>query len=370
MEYVPTPLRLAGKRVGDPFTYTGSLVVTKRSKMSNLVEIGEYTRRRYRQGRYKRKTLGRAHQIISKSWSPVYLRASISNTFCNVNGGALKLWNYFQNSVLQHTPMHFWNLNPGMGPAVGQPYPVAGYNCFLSGTDGVNFAPIQIKDPTGAVGITTYNMESKSIEDSVARQFQNHKWTDIRLLCYGAKNMPVRYDIMVCRCKEEMHNPGWIQEVLTSSTSYAPTTAELYYHMIQPFVRNPVDVATPGEKFSRIFKVLKRTTFVLQTPSTTEGDAAPHMREVKWFIKQDRIADHRYKPSEHVTLAQIGGDQYATSSVGANVKNMPHWHERLFLIIRATAQEGSGVSGPSTTDVTVTPSYDVCIRHRVDVLDA
>lgn len=364
---MPTPLRFAGKRARDPFTYTGSLVVTKRSKMSQLVEVGEYTRRRLRTGRNKRKTLRRAHQLIKNTWGAVYLRASTSNTFCNTNGGALKLWNYFQNSVLQHTPMHFWNLNPGLGTG-STDNPVGGYNCFLSGTNSVNFAPITIKDPNG-LAVTQYSLESQVAGDIYGKAYQWHKWTDIRLLCYGAKNMPVRYDIMVCRFTEEMHHPGWIQEILTSSTSAAPTTFELYAHMIQPFVRNPVDIATPHEEFRRICKVIRRTSFVLQTPSTTEGDGAPHMREVKWFIKQDRVADHRYKPAEHLTLQDIGSDKYPVQTSNPAITNshynMPHWNERLFLVIRATAQEGSGVSGPSTTDVTYTPSYDVCIRHRV-----
>lgn len=367
MEYVPTPFRAAGKRAGNPFSYTGSLVVTKRPKMSTLIEIGEFSRRRIRQGRYKRKTLRRAHQLINKSWTPCYLRASTSNPYCSTTGGAMKLWNYYQNSVLQHTPMHFWNLNPGVGPVT--PYPVAGYNCFLSGTNSVNFSPIAIKDSGGA-STYNYNIESYATGSIGSHQYQMHKWTDIRLLCYGAKNMPVRYDIMVCRFKEEMHNPGWIQEILSASTSAAPTTAELYYHMIQPFVRNPVDMATPGEKFRRVCKVLKRESFVLQTPTSVEGTSTvPHMKEIKWFIKQDRVADHRYKPSEHVTLANIGSEVYPVTITSSAINNQPHWNERLFLVIRATAQEGSGVSGPSTTDVTYTPSYDVCIRHRVDLQD-
>lgn len=362
MEIIPTPFQARTKRARDASTYTGSLTVTMQPFQGGprTVEIGEFSRRRKVSGRNKRRTLRRAHQLIRSTWTPSYLRASGSNEFCTIAGGYFKLYNHLQNNLVNHLPVHIWNVNPGYQAHTPQ---YTNLSLVIGNDPNVGFTPLTHPDGLGG---TTSNFTIESEATDNARNFNqiHHKWTDIRLLCYGTTKIPIKYDVMLCSFPEEMHNPAWIYDNLASHTSTLSSTVNFWQNFAQPFVRSPVDTSAAYQNTNRIIRVIKRESFVLQSSTTVEGSAGiPHMKEIKWFHRMDRVNNHRYRPTGHLTAPQYASSLYEVDAdqVYAN----PQWKERIFLVIRAySARTSSGV-GP-VWDIAKNPSYDLTIRHRMD----
>lgn len=366
--HIYTPVRVAGKRATDASTYTGSLLVTKKPKMSNLVEIGEFSRRKYQFGRYKKKTLRRAYTLLKNLTTPIYFRATGSNRYCTTDCGYFKVYNHLQNGLVNYLPVHFWHLTPGCKANAPQlSTGTTNYQCYVDNNPAVTFNPSSHPDGSGG-STNVWTLEHENVPQDFLPTNMNHKWTDIRLLCYGTTTMPVRFDISIVKFHEEMHNPAWIAECLNAGGATNARTVNLYQYLADPFVRNPVDLAPPNEQLRRIMKVVKHTSFVIQTPTTIEGSSAvPHMREVKMFFKMDEVMNHKYKPEATLLAAQYADSLYAIEQDLPRVD--PKWNQRYFLMIRAQAGRTSAVGAPTWSKL-VNPSYDLTIRHRADVTAA
>lgn len=356
--YIPTPNK---KR--ESSHYTGSLIITKRPKMTTNIEIGEFTRFKRTLGRKKRQTVRRAHQLIKANYNPWYLRATGSNPYCTVAAGYFKIYNHYNTTGRYHLPVHIWNLTPGCNHG---DYSKACYLPYLEGST-LKIGLQNVVAPSGGVN-NSFDVESAATEGAYADQQVTkmwHRWSDIRLLCYGTTKVPIKYDIMIVKFWEEMHNPAWIYEFLSGAASGNAQTVRFFEWLAQDFVRSPVDIKGAYEQSDRVMKVMHHESFVIQgTTSIEASNTVPHMKSIKIFQKQDMLLNHRYKPT---TVQAVGS--YATSLYNVDNDNVyvdPHWKERLFLVIRAQAVRTDSAADP-TFDVTKNPSYDLTIRHRVDL---
>lgn len=187
-------------------------------------------------------------------------------------------------------------------------------------------------------------------------------WTKVMFNLYGCKTKPIRYRIMLCRPTEDEASPYFY----ASGSSVGVDQQQHLENMTKPFVSNPIAVVDHATRPK--WSILKTWEYEIQPTSTTESDAEPHVKTIKFFQRWGRVFHFN-----DTTGANVGGLQttkygdsveifdgtksYADYTTG-QVNVRPQDRNILFFCIMAT-----DYSAPSTTFSTDTRgSFDVSIR--------
>lgn len=351
--------------------------------MTINIEQGEYTRSRYRSGRYKRRNLRNAWKKIKSLHDRVIYRLEACNPYCTANAGRLALWNFYNTTAPTSSvyPMHIYNLS-----IIGN---------TSSTYQDMAWAPVQTSTVPETVGLvplsnSAYTVNTWTDPDgggtsqpkwwiekapgpggtAVTNPFvthTTHKWIDIKLLLYGTKNLPTMYDVMLCYVPDKLYNFQFHVEYTSSSNS---EWINFMQDATEKFAFNPIHTADPT--MTAKIKPVWHRQFIIQTPVTNEGDAAvPHFREVRIFKKLDKICAYTWKDQNftpQVSYPDGAGNATRTNASyneqqGTNyIKNTPDYSKNLFLVIRAISGRKFGTVPPSTVDTLLTPTYDIIIR--------
>lgn len=349
---------------------SASKTLTKMRNSSNvpvLVEPGEYTRKSRRHGRYRKKTLKNLYRIVSTNQQPNWFRFEGINRFNSNVGGFFTLYNHLNTATnVEYQPLFIADLtsisNLNSTGILQEPIVMwfATRNNLASPvTYSLTTAPGT--DSTGASS-ALWNKENMSgTNGTIVAPARRGilKYSDIRLMCYGCTQLPVKYDISIVYFPDDIYNPFY-GSVLNNGTIVSNSggqSAVLMDDLLAPFSYNPLNVQDP--KLRSKCKFLFRESFIIQPGVTTEGDSAvPHFREVKIFKKWDKFCTFDWQDN-------VNSDPQVTKFMQQAGSTFPtvEYSKRCFLMVRAISGFTSAAGVP-TFSKTVNPTFDLFIRNK------
>lgn len=342
--------RLAGrKRQRGPRSWTERLFGKRRRAVG---DPGGYTQWSFSKGS---KTLGRLTQrkinrattdVLDLMWKRVG-RLDI--------GG--QMWaGHFKNSAATpdevYRPIYLVDLTSGIaGGTVHSP--VVQVWRRLGVTGEVVFAAVEGTDANAALtagwqravnpGPTTTNpgLSDQSIL----------KWSEIRADIWGAKEYPCEWTFTLCQLHPDVLPVG------VSTTTTDRVAVDFWDQLSSKLIFSPTNRGVANGPRKNHLRVLDRKTYVLNPTSTTESDADPHVRSLRFFYRMNRRCSFTWRNSVPTALIQdldpadtvrfdpnISSDQHATVEPKARVFMMitcKNWRAPIEAAALSTANTGS-----------------------------
>lgn len=254
-----------------------------------------------------------------------------------------------------YMPMYCYDLtsinNSGRtGPVQAQPFG----RFYVEGTTGVvKFNQVFGQTPAG-VGDLGLQVE-KSASTSSTLEFPHNKsrllWNQVSMNLWGAKQKAVKYTVQIVKLDSTLD--PWEMGSLISGTNDYQKCQAFYQSLIKPLTYNPI--ATTSTNLQKYMKVLKTYTTVIQPTSSTENDADPHAKILKWFMRWDR--DFNYEHSaKTITGTELFNEPDFAQQRQENTAYTSS-SQKIFLLVRATCY-----SLTTTEESTVSGSFDICVR--------
>lgn len=355
-----------------------SITVTKmaRSSVPVLTEAGEYTRKSRRVGRYKRRTLRHLYNIVKQNNQELYLRWQNVNRFNSTTGGGIKLVNHLQTNATpaptEVLPFYFFELtqcvNLDAGTTNQNPFP-SWFPFRTNQAVGVYTMNVLggINDQGGATNQwTVENSPGTNLPAGTNYPYRlgTLKYSDIRMMCYGARSVPIKYDVAIVSFPDEFYNPFYtdtgVTKTMVGVTNWATGTGanRLLDNLAAPYAGNPINIQ--DAKMRQYIKYHFRENFTIQPGQTTDGDqGVPHFRELRIFKKWDRMFRFDWDLTNQ-------NNPQAPTSFETNVANnapTPKFEQRCYLMVRATSGFTSGAVA-ANFDTNVNPSFDLFVRNK------
>lgn len=340
-------------------------ITMPRNNLPVLTEAGEYTRKNRNSGRYKKRTLRRLYKIVNTAQQPQWYRFSGKNRF-NSGGGYYGLPNHLNTTApgIEYLPMYFFELQTciNFNGAIQNPFPFWAVQRTNSASQSYQLVQNNGQTDTGS-SFGQWILEDTPGQTSYPGRAATHKYSDIRMMIYGATQTPIKYDICIVSFPDDEYNPfNGVYNPTTSSTfSVAGLSAILLDNLLAPYASNPINIQEP--KLRDKIKYYFRENFIIQPGSTTDGDAGvPHFRELRIFKKWDQIVRFDWGPTDRVDPQVPAGFQQNLTAINCS----PNFPYRKYLMIRATsAYTSSGVA--PLIDTTKNGTFDLLVRNKWDV---
>lgn len=268
-----------------------SQTLNVRGQMVSGGDYSQFTEKRITTGKHAPKTLKQLYKEVRQQAEPTVfrfggmLRHGPNGFFwCNkkISGDALH----------DSLPLYMYDLT-AVNNTVNNVYTSAQpfYRAKVAVTDG----SIQWDYVNGlnAVGTSANTLEvEKATSYNMGFNLPHEKsrllYTDVRLNLYGAKTRAVKWIIQVVKLLDDSLDPIPTNAPSSASQPYQWQTKNSFYQgLMKPLVFNPLAL-TGAEQVSRRIKILKTYTTIIQPTSTTESDANPHCKILKWFMRWDR----------------------------------------------------------------------------------
>jgi len=186
-----------------------------------------------------------------------------------------------------------------------------------------------------------------------------HNWYDIRLKLYGCRRQAVKYQVSLVRFQKREYCP---EEPRIAGTTEDAQFRAFYQSMVKPLVTNSI---LPGKVRQSSFgvRILKTATINLPASSSDDLEAIPENTDVRWFVRDGRILNHKEGSQFLGSDQTVFGVNWATNDTaianGQITVRPPHW-SRTYLMIRATDMTRPVVND----DMDDTPSFDLCVRRK------
>lgn len=330
-------------------------------------EIAELTKKRGRIGRYRRRNVKFAHKLLSSLFNPYYFQYKFSNPFAS--SGFTEIFNHYDSVANQYyLPSYFIALNPGV--ANGNATTACYYptNQLVGATDYINVNAINGTLANGSVG-PTYQIEFGPTTPGTVQPSmkQRHCWTQIKMLCYGAQSIPVKWSVRIVKFTNNEYNPAWIYFNLLNNRTSERKIVQFYQALNAWAMRSTVDLPKANEKYGQVMKVIKSWGWISNSTQSNEGsNTVGHMKDFKIFFKQDEIQDHNWQTGEQrIAEADLGATGKYPVEVPPIIMPYPNWRNMYFLQVTAQAKyTTSGV--PPVAFPLGRPSFDLSVRHRVE----
>lgn len=271
-------------------------------------------------------------------------------------------------------PMHVYNLtrvpNLVTTATVGREMIIsnsttAGVGDFLASTVLVGQSPtgapsgvwwMESMSPSGTNDTTTNN-----IQPIMRSKYVKTEWFDIRMICYGQRQMATFYDIMLVRFDDSTLIPDiGITEITNLDTQRRNARNALYQTLVRNITFNPI---LPGASNAvRGMKVMKRQRFLLPASMSDETDRTPAHKIVKFFYKDETIRNHEWGVRSVAPATNVDGPNFAQNLRANDMSDDPHPKARVFLLVRAS---NTMVDAAVDEDMDGLPSYDIVIRKKI-----
>lgn len=325
-------------------------------------QIGEYLYSRKTKGRYKKKTLKYLNRHIQLSTVPYYLRFEAVNPYLTTACGKLPIFNYYDTTGnIAYMPIRLFDLTSIKQGASG--YPTAGWELRQNNTVNTTFVAVSGTNASGAVS-NTYNVEDVSSVDAPQIRRASLKYVNIRMLLYGTKTVPVRYEIGIMRVKEDEYNPGYILD--NGGTATSQFVGAFWQYLVAKFGYNPIQIYDPQE-FRRHYTYTPIKSFMLETTQTNEGSSSiPHAQQFDFFYKKDHCYKFDWNNNSVLQPTDVlNAPNFPTVDV-TQMKTGPDYKYREFLVVRALTSHRRGGGAPTFANGT-DPSFDIIIRQKWEI---
>lgn len=331
-----------------------------------LIEPGEYTRKNRKSGRYKKRNLKNVYRILATSQQPQWYRFSGKKRF-NAQGGFFPLSNHLSTGVtpnVETLPFYFFELSQciNFNGTVQNPNPFYAVQRTNAGTPSYQLIPWSGTTDTGSL-LQNWILENTPGQTSYPGRCAIHKYSDIRFICYGARGVPIKYDISIISFPDDEYNPFNGQYAMTTTgnlgvTGLAPILLD---NLISPYASNPINIQDP--KLRSKIRYHFRENFIIQPGSTTDGDnATPHFRELRIFKKWDLVNRFDWGPIDRADPQSENAFQQNLTAVNP----VPNFPARKYMMIRATSLYTSG-PGPPLVTIENNATFDLLVRNKWDV---
>lgn len=304
--------------------------------------------------------------------------AGINGGGCGTGAGANWLTNFTTGLTTgtQYMPLHLYDLTStnnaingtfnGYNPSWGLQF-----NKTLSAITSAGFYNLQNQNNAGSTNTTVnsvWQAESTAGTSNAGLTLPNQRSllrdVHIKIMAYGAINVPVEYSIEILQLKQDWLAPEFVNKTqdVVGGQDFNNTAIAFWESMVKKEVGHPID-----SQYSRIYmknvKVLKSVNFTIQPKLTNETVATiPHTKQIDMMLNMNRIMKFDWQQN-NIDSNLNNGAAYQ-QNVGS-VANIVHPKARIYLMIKATNTQIQAVS----TTLAQTPSYDIVIRQSQEVLD-
>lgn len=322
-------------------------------------DYSQFTEKRIQTGRKKKVTLARLVKEVRNKAEPTIFRYGGMNRGPAANGF---FWcNKVLSDVYEKMPLYMFDLTCVNNVVNGSI--TAGIPCYRPKiAAGGNFTWDIVPGLKQDGASTNTLIDERVVSSSTLADYPHEKsrllWNDVRLNLYGATTKAIKWTIQVVKLLDDCLDPQkWNADPSTvGADTYSYQKHNTFYQgLLKPEVYNPLALTSAGQL--RRYKVLKTYTTIIQPTSTTESDANPHTKILKWFMRWDRDISYSQRGGFLTSSADFGLDadfvqEINQASPYANPKT------KIWLMIRcndynvATAAESSTIHG----------SFDMTIR--------
>lgn len=230
-------------------------------------------------------------------------------------------------------------------------------NVYFSPTthnvNGINNTELR----TEAYAFSTQILRAKALLD----------WSEIKLNCWGAKQKSIKYTIDVVQFKDDdicpIHTNSGADDFAYSTTAGGTKRTEWWQNYLKSYTYNPA--AITGGMYNKRVKVLRHQEFILDPNLTIEEDSDPAVKNVRIFMKLDRVCDYREEAVGGATLTeaqQNEGNNVAVQTHSNLLRPYLKAERRIYLVIRAS--NFVHVNGDGAFSNNIVPSFDLRVRTQ------
>lgn len=283
---------------------------------------------------------------------------AMNRTAVGTPPGAIQLKNV-TTATETECPCHFICLNSTINTTTG----ITGAHYTLQVLDNgtLNFAVRNSRAPGGGIAANAewqQEWRNNISSGSTGKRYILPQWYDIRLLCYGAKTQPTRYEISLIKFTSDyldpLENPSSPQE--------AADRQAVFQNLAQTMMYNPILPSHGTYLIKNKIKVIKRVVFTIQPTLTTEADPNPNSKIIKMFVPDGKVYDYLYHLDPFTAAGaddKLNTQQWVnTGTVSTDFSEVPKASQRIWLMIRALDTTVDAVTEANT------PSYDLVIRKK------
>jgi len=302
-------------------------------------------------------------------------------------GGAYCLANYntlvagATGAFSQFMPVHTYDLtcvtNINTGTVVaGTPLRELNFQgvCTVAGilpTNRVDFNTHSGRTSDGVTLSTTWNVEksTKLAVSSVPLGMIMQEWTQIKMLCYGAKIYSTRFKVQVVQIVEDDFHPLEVasidQTINTAPQAWDDVSAPVNFWQGVSSSSYKHPIATVSTDYKKNIRVIKEFNFIIDPTTTIEERAeVGHTKALNIFIPMYRTNNYNSK-AQAVDGSLADADNFGTDFEKNEAYLKPR--ARIYLIVQATNPYTHFASGDPMTPAN-TPSYDIVIRSKFSQL--
>lgn len=338
------------------------------------VEPAEFSTKRRRTGRYKKRSLRNLYRQVNRAQSKIILRFNGLNAFSTVDAGYYKLFNHYNSvnpaSLLRSYPLYFFDItsfarnNAGNSSVASPGFTIGSQE--VAASRRVDLANVFGTAANGTTISTEWQVEHTPTTQNDVDMYKGYesvlKWVSIRLLCYGTTTMPTKWSVSLVQFPDTEYDFFFQNEVSAPPASYSQSGVALLDYLMAGYDFNPIQ--TSDSMFRSKIRFLMNQNFILNTPAINEGTTIPHMKEIDIFRKFDRNQRYDWRLRDLTTFNQ---EQTAAFAPQINeVQNQVHPRARIYLMIRAQSRY-STAAGPPVFNIQNNPSFDMQIRVQHEV---
>jgi len=235
----------------------------------------------------------------------------------------------------------------------------------------VDFETLSGREADGVTLSSSWNVEKSTrlATSTVPLAMVMQEWTQIKMLCYGAKTYSTRFKVQVVQIIEDDFHPLEVSGIDASLP--APNAAwddisapiNFWQGISSSSYKHPI--ATVSTDYRKNIKVIKEFNFIIDPTTTIEERAeVGHSKALNIFVPMYRANNYNSK-AQAVDGSLADADNYGTDFEKNEAYLKPR--ARIYLIVQATNPYTiNGVAAQITP--ANTPSYDIVIRNKFSQL--
>lgn len=326
-----TPVKYKNKR------RTGGTITRRKNQRETDVPGAEFTRQTVSLGLNKPRQVSVSKFVkdnISKNIYSYRTYSQFGGLYGNI--GLLNVSPTTTTGPFQ-VPMNLWELTSSPNVINGTiTYPAIRWEPVFSSPlasatlSWTNDGSLSIENTDNPVTYST-NMPSGS---------SHLNWIKAKMLFYAPTTLPCRFQIDIVQFKDTRLVPG------ATATDFSRS---FYQAMVKRFAYSPLEDG--DTKYQKYLKVLYTQSFILNPKETTES-VNTILRQVDIFLRLNRRCTYDWEDTDGMNMISLDNQV----NIGANNKTQVHPRARIFMIVRAQAQNGTAFSQ------TIHPSYELVLK--------